>query len=649
MHPHKFQTIMRRALLGLGLVAGLSLGSEVWGQQPKPDEAAAKAETNLRREYPFSKARISTAPMDRFKVEAVALDDAERQAIMKASQAELNVEADKIQFNITLFQAKITKIKPEYVIAEGELLLLQAESGLPISRVVVPRASVINVVPDPTDPTQVRVTGMAQGTTTLTLTDVRGNVTVTSIRVERDLTDLRESVRREFPRSNIRVQPGAGQLVILSGTVDNPEEVQAIVQFVGAATGGPGNVINLLRVEGVMQVALEVCIAQVNRTEERRVGFDFFFNEPGKVSVLSNIARVTTVQEVAELGLSGQIDTTRLSNAVLISDNGKLFNGFIEALREEGVTKVLANPTLTALSGRSASFLLGGEIPVIEATATGTPSITFKQFGTILSFVPVILGDGKIRIQVFAEISQPNFAQTVLGSPTFTTTNTSTVVELRSGQTLAIGGLIQTLVNGSTSKTPVLGDLPFVGTFFRRTFHEEVEFELLIIVTPRLVDGLDCGQRTVKLPGQETRSPTDFELFLEGILEAPRGPREICPDGHYRAAHIGDLTSHCGTVGPCGKGLTKGHAADGNGKRPIAAPATHSHRMAPMPHSGAAAMDGERAPVMQVVPPAPALRVEYRQAEQPVVPVVRPPEPPAEIEMPADPDDADPVDPDQDR
>ncbi len=644
MHLHKLRNFMRRALLGLGLLAGLSLCSEVWGQQPKPDEVAAKAQDGLRREFPFSKARISPAAGDRYKVDATALDDNERQAIMKAALAELglvNGDKDKVQFNIGLFQAKPTEIKPEYVIAEGELLILTSKTGLPIKRVVVPRASVINADPDPTDPTQIRITGRAQGTTPLTMTDVRDNVTVTSVRVERDLTDLREAVRREYPRANVKINPGQGQMVIVTGTVDSSEEVEGLLRFIGGYAGGAANVINALRVDGVMQVALEVCIAQVDRNEERRIGFDFFFDEPGKVSILSRVAAITSIQQSSDFGTTLQLDPTRLTQVVSITDNGKLFDAFIDALRVEGVAKTLANPTLTALSGRSASFLLGGEIPVIEATATGTPSISFKQFGTILNFIPVILGDGRIRIQVFAEVSQPNFAVTVLGTPTFTTTNTSTVVELQAGQTMAIGGLLQTIVNATATKTPVLGDLPFVGAAFRRTFHTEKETELLIIVTPRLVDGLDCGQRTVKLPGQESRSPTDFELFLEGILEAPRGAREICPDGCYRPAHLGDLTSQCGTVGPCGKGLTTGHKAGSNGKRPVAASAIpSSHRMAPVQHPAAM---GTQAPVMQVVPPAPALRVEYRQAEQPGVNAqVRPPEPPAEVEMPASPDSDEP-------
>src|SRR5262249_48199329 len=124
-----------------------------------------------------------------------------------------------------------------------------------------------------------------------------------------------------------------------------------------------------------------------------------------------------------------------------------------------------------------------------------------------------------------------------------------TSVEMEPGQTLAIGGLIQNTVQASTSKIPCLGDLPFIGTLFSRKSYNEVEEELVVLVTPHLVDPLDCQQLPKFLPGQETRRADDFELFLEGIMEAPRGQREVCPDRHYVPAY-----KHSPTVQkyPCG-------------------------------------------------------------------------------------------------
>src|SRR5262249_46261120 len=128
------------------------------------------------------------------------------------------------------------------------------------------------------------------------------------------------------------------------------------------------------------------------------------------------------------------------------------------------------------------------------------------------------------------------------------------------GQTLCIGGLVQHNVTGSTRKVPILGDLPFFGTAFSRKFYREDETELVILVTPRLVDAMSCDQLPRYLPGQETRTPDDFELFLEGILEAPRGPREVFPDHRYRAAYLNGPTAD---LFPCAGNNGSGHHGHG--------------------------------------------------------------------------------------
>jgi pilus assembly protein CpaC len=179
------------------------------------------------------------------------------------------------------------------------------------------------------------------------------------------------------------------------------------------------------------------------------------------------------------------------------------------------------------------------------------------------------MGNGRIHLEVEPEVSNlnPAFGTAISGTivPGRDTQRVHTTVELEDGQTFAIGGLIQRNIIGTTTKVPILGDLPFVGVAFSSKSFDEKETELVILVTPRLVDAMACNQLPKYLPGDETRSPDDFELFLEGILEAPRGPREVFPDRHYRPAFknsptintfpcAGEEGGHWGRKGGCGCG-----------------------------------------------------------------------------------------------
>jgi pilus assembly protein CpaC len=238
---------------------------------------------------------------------------------------------------------------------------------------------------------------------------------------------------------------------------------------------------------------------------------------------------------------------------------------FIQALRQERLAKLLAEPRLVTLSGRPATFLSGGQQAVPEVTASGvgggTVGTRFEPFGTQLTFLPIVYGNGKIYLEVEPTISTLNAANGfAIGGVIVQGRNEQRVrtsITMEPGQTFAIGGLIQTEVAAATNKTPVLGDLPFIGPAFSQIQHEERETELVVLVTPYLVDPMDCRQAPCKLPGLETRSPDDFELFLELILEAPRGQREVFPDKKYKAAWLSDPSAArfpCGGAGACGNG-----------------------------------------------------------------------------------------------
>ena len=228
---------------------------------------------------------------------------------------------------------------------------------------------------------------------------------------------------------------------------------------------------------------------------------------------------------------------------------------------------MLAEPRLVTLSGRPATFLSGGQQAVPEVTASGvgggTVGTRFEPFGTQLTFLPIVLGNGKIYLEVEPVISQLNanngFIIGGVAVPGRDEQRVRTAIMMEPGQTFAIGGLIQNEVGGNTTKTPILGDLPFIGPFWSTVAHTETEREVVVLVTPYLVDPMDCRQAPCKLPGFETRTPDDFELFLELILEAPRGQREVFPNKKYRPAWMNDPLADkfpCGGI-ECGGCMLK--------------------------------------------------------------------------------------------
>jgi Flp pilus assembly secretin CpaC len=408
-----------------------------------------------------------------------------------------------------------------------------------------------------------------------------------------DLDYLKKVIRDAVPNSNIQVIPVTKDAVILSGYVSRAEDISMILSIAGnivdptlfdalsqsnstqsnPPTTTPGNiptdpnaaattqpaqatprtsqkVINALRVAGVQQVQLDVVVAQVSRSEFRQIGFNFLSSQNSSFigSTLNGLAaQPTQIGRIASggtaqgsvLAANGFIASATSPNipfGVLNSNSG--FLGFLQALRNESASKLLAEPKLTTSSGKQAFFQVGGEQAVLSgASGVNGPGAAFQTIGTTLSFLPVVLGNGKIQLTVNPRVRTPNSAfgiQTSFGFVTgFDDKQVNATVEMETGQTFVIGGLIQNETRGIVNKVPVLGDLPFVGVLFSTKEYTETEQEVVILVTPYLVDPQSCDQLPKLLPGQETRSPDDFELFIEGILEAPRGPRKVIQDRKY--------------------------------------------------------------------------------------------------------------------
>jgi pilus assembly protein CpaC len=340
----------------------------------------------------------------------------------------------------------------------------------------------------------------------------------------------------------------AQRSIVLSGTVSSPTNVTAAVAIatgylaqVGTAKekemfemkgqGGDdqsGKVINLLQVGGAQQVMLEVKVAEISRTELRK--FDMQFN------ALQNSSRWTTGAVNGGATFPGGAVDAFTPNDLFIEDKGLfaslltndfLLNVTLEAAKENGLAKILAEPNLTTLSGQEAKFLSGGEFPIPVPQGDDSVTIEFKEFGVGVGFLPVVLGDGRINMVLNVSVSELAAANSVaLGSdgssstflvPSLVKRSANTTVELKDGQTIGIAGLLNENVREVITKFPGLGDIPILGNLFRSQEFIKGETELVILVTPHLAKPISPDK--IRLPTDSFIDPSDTEFYLMGRME----------------------------------------------------------------------------------------------------------------------------------
>jgi len=451
----------------------------------------------------------------------------------------------------------------------GTTTRLQMKGKQVIETVINERENVARITPIEGDATMIQITGLQPGTTQLTLTS-RGDpprekavTEIIRVIVEIDTGLLRNLLQRTVPTATVVPIP-AGTSIILSGTVEKAEDIDTILG-IARNTLGPGAApaINAMRVGGVQMVQLDVVVARVSRSELRRFALGDFGDNGTNHFLSQGTAGQFGVQTATLTGGFPSSSTATLTGSAG-SPNGansniilSLFNSkqqlflFLQALRDNNLAKLLAEPHLLTLSGRTAHFNSGGQQAVPQVSGFGgTAGVSFFEFGTTLDFLPIVMGNGRIYLDVTPTITalDPGAGVVIPGGglvPGRIQQTVHTSIILEDGQTLCLAGLIETTVAASTTKIPVLGDLPFVGAFFSSKQYSEVEQEMVVIVTPHLVDAMACNQVPKLLPGQETRTPDDFELFLEGILEAPRGRREVNHGRRYVPAWQNGPTAQC--------------------------------------------------------------------------------------------------------
>lgn len=376
-------------------------------------------------------------------------------------------------------------------------------------------------------PNQLHIQALAQGFTTIALTDERGDTYLVEVLVEGDVRYLQATINARFPNASVKAFK-VRESVVLSGWVTQPEQITHIVET--AEQLYPA-VLNQMKVGGVQQVLLKVKVAEVQRSKIRQLGMNFlamnrssyFSSTPGEIVQLGEVALPfggPPAVAFAEDTLSGATMTLGITRPSAI------FNGFFEALKEEGLAKILAEPELVTTNGRPATLLSGGEFPILVPQSLGTVTIEWREFGVRLEAVPIILGQGRLRLELQPEVSERDFTNAVdIGGttvPGLTTRRVNTQVEMKFGQTLMIGGLIATRRTAQTDKVPWLGELPVIGAAFRRVRYDDVETDLVVLVTPELVAPLEADQVIPGGPGMFTDIPTDRELFSGGLLEVPK-------------------------------------------------------------------------------------------------------------------------------
>jgi pilus assembly protein CpaC len=409
-------------------------------------------------------------------------------------------------------------------------LVLEVRKGRVI-RLDRPAAAVFVADPDTADvqvhsPSLVYVLGRRAGRTSLYAVDADDEILLRrDVIVEHNLSGLRAVLREIAADQPIEVSSIDGAIV-LAGTVADPKVAQDLRETAARFLGQDEAIVNRMTVSAPTQVSLRVRVAEVSREVTKLFGVnldalltpgDFVFSLASGRPFLGPGGGVIPL-----------LDADGAANNVLggYSNGSANINGLIDALEREGLVNVLAEPNLTALSGETASFLAGGEFPIPVGTDDNDITIEFKQFGVSLAFTPTVLSPGRISLRVRPEVSDITDRGAIrvnnLVIPALTTRRAETTVELGSGQSFAIGGLISNATRSNVEKFPGLGDLPILGTLFRSTSFKRSESELVIIVTPYLVRPV--SEPVLASPNDGLREASDLERILRGRLVRPELP-----------------------------------------------------------------------------------------------------------------------------
>lgn len=410
-------------------------------------------------------------------------------------------------------------------------------------------------------PTRIYLIGLKVGQTNAFFFNKAGKQIVNlEIRVERDLSGLRDSLHQYFPEARIDVQ-AMNDHIVLSGNVANAAQADKAKDLAARYVGSPDQVLNMLSIEGKEQVMLKVTVAEMQRNVIKQLGVDLSTaGDFGNLALRLSTLNPFSIQGVALGGLASGVGAGNYSgsltnpgwNAPKVPTpdgantayaNGNVsMQSAIKALEEDGLVRTLAEPTLTAISGEGAKFLAGGEFPVPTAKdKDGNITVTYKPFGVGLAFTPVVLSEGRISLKISTEVSelttQGQVTQNGLTIPALKVRRAETTLEMPSGGSLVMAGLLSNSTKQNIDGVPGAKDLPVLGQLFRSRDYQKNETELVIVVTPYVVDPV--SRKEIALPTDGYAPASDMDTILMGRLNATYGNKNAAPTGKQLKGPVG--------------------------------------------------------------------------------------------------------------
>jgi pilus assembly protein CpaC len=383
-------------------------------------------------------------------------------------------------------------------------------------RVAIADPSVVDLLPLKGNSREALLVGKQSGETTLLLWR-RGDTTPQRLTIR-----VRGALQQQLLADTGAQVSAHGDQALLSGSTPSLLDHQQALGAAADAAGVKGSVTDTSTVASGGVVQVDVKVVELDKSAMDQVGLSFSGTNNGfNYGFTSPTATSTTSSSAVSSAFNLVMGHT--------SANGKhLWNGNLNLLTSDGMARVLAEPTLVALSGQSASFLAGGELPIPEPQGLGTTTITYKQFGIGLTVTPTVLGPDRIALKVAPEASDLDYADAVVldgvSVPAITTRRADTTVELGDGETFVIGGLVSQSISSQVSKIPLLGDIPIIGAFFRDLSYSRQDKELVIMVTPHLVKPIARGTN-LPLPG-ERETAGDPSVWGSWLL-GPASPDQM--------------------------------------------------------------------------------------------------------------------------
>jgi pilus assembly protein CpaC len=393
------------------------------------------------------------------------------------------------------------------------------------------------------------IIGAAIGQTNIVFFDSAGQqIAAYDIAVKRDLNGIRAAMRQILPNADIQIE-GVNDGVMLSGSVSSPIDVQLAGDLAARLVGSVDKVVNSIAIRGRDQVMLKVTVAEVQRSIIKQLGIDLTANLNYGTAVV-NFSNVNPFTALGRPLVGGNALTSGFGNSTIGGVQVPSVQATIRAMESAGVVRTLAEPNLTAISGESATFIAGGEFPIptgvtCQTTAAGAvgqcaPSISFKKFGISLNFTPVVMTEGRISLRVMTEVSEVSLDNSItvtgITVPSVRTRRAETTLEIPSGGSMAMAGLIQEQTKQAINGLPGLAQLPVLGSLFRSRDYVNNQTELMVLVTPYIVRSV--AQKDLSRPDDGFADASDPQSDLLGSINRIYGvPGRVEPARNYRGTY----------------------------------------------------------------------------------------------------------------